>query len=46
MDNNKASNVKVTAIFNGDEKTTTEWKKIFDPFKFDTLLTIIVKFIS
>lgn len=44
MDSNKTSNVKVTVIFNGEEKSTTtvkgaapEWKKILDPFKLDTL---------
>ena len=44
MDNNKVSNVKVTVIFNGDDKSTPvvkgaapEWKKILDPFKLDVL---------
>jgi hypothetical protein len=44
MDNNKTSNTKVTVIFNGDDYSSScvkgaapEWKKILDPFKFDSL---------
>ena len=44
MDNNKTSNTKVTVIFNGEDYSTPcvkgaapEWKKILDPFKFDSL---------